>query len=198
MSRIISLPNANTASRVVAANSMKELLELLPIHVRPQMTVICERAYGLANKMASAGAQLDELEMHVQSNTLPPQIANASHKVQVCKEFTGQLALVSAHTKLAERGAAFAREQLGLHVDIKTAEFQYLHLSIQEDKWLPEVRKVISEYQGLASKHAVETPTPTISQIVGSADSQRVAQATGDSAPSSPPPLNQPCSQPRF
>ena len=70
---VSAIPAGATLDRVAQANTMKELLELIPIHVRPAMADICEKCYRISHKISTAGVQLDELKQHTHNNTFPPK-----------------------------------------------------------------------------------------------------------------------------
>ena len=163
MSRILSVPQQDVIARVSSANSMKELIELLPINVRPQMTDICEGCYRTAHKVASVAAQLDELEAHVAASTLPPQIAVRPYRVQVSKEFLGEGTLKTLHEKLEAEEKAYASQKLTSHVAIKTAELAHLTSLIKEDKWKPAVSKIASATRTLLEKYTFEIQAPPAS-----------------------------------
>lgn len=105
---------------------MKQLIELIPVNVRPQMAVICEKLFRVAQKCAAVGAQLDEINQHVNNSTLPPFISARTPNIQVSKEFVDNT-LVEPRVKVLETEAiAYGTQILNHHVAVKTAELAHL------------------------------------------------------------------------
>ena len=166
MSRIISLPiSANTADRISQANMMKELLELLPIPVKPPMTELCEMMYRIAHKAASVGAQLDDLKAKANSNQLPSAIHARPVKVQVCKEYASQSQFVSAERALERAAVAHAQSQLASWIDIKENEFRHLYGLASKAKITAVVNKIVTAhkegYRRFLVVPTVVAPTPS-------------------------------------
>ena len=109
---------------------MKELIELIPIHVRPQMGNICEKCYKHAHKIVSVGVQLDELKVHLKKSQsaaanaplpIPPQITIKKYTIQVCKSFVGKSQLVNAEQALEQAAWTLSLTQLEQPIQVKTA-----------------------------------------------------------------------------
>ena len=142
--RVTSAPSVSVAQRVSNANSMKELLELMPINVRAPLGELCEELFKGLHKAASVRTSLEELRKHQAEGTFPSAISIKAYTVQTCKEFWGSGELSAAQAALAKSAKAYTVSLLAAYISIKEKEFGHLRDLLAPTGYSDRIRSILS------------------------------------------------------
>lgn len=161
MSRITSLPATTASQRVSQANSYKELIDLIPVNVRPPMAMLCEELYRLSQKAATIGAAVDELTHHKESKSLPRTIAVSAPKLQTTKEFAGSGVTRQLQKQVEEFAAAYAAQIRDTTLQLKTQELEFLKGRLDQSTWGGRVTAIAADLVKRLGKPDAPTPSST-------------------------------------
>ena len=159
MSLITSLPTTAVSERVSQANSFKELVDLIPVNVRPPLAMLCEEIFKISQKASTIGVAVDELLFHQEKGTLPRTIAVTAPKVQTIKEFAGSGAQRLAMQKLYEEAATYAKKILYHTLAVKQAELEYLRKLQAPALWTPKVTAIADDLKKRLGQPSRQSPT---------------------------------------
>ena len=87
------------------------------------------------------------------------------------KSFVGKTQLLNAEAALEKAARTLALTQLEQHVQVKTAELEFLHAEALEVNWLPEVEKIVAGAKNAFERHfpttapEVTVPTPRLTEL---------------------------------
>lgn len=121
---------------------MRELLELMPINVRPQLAALCEQCFRTAQKAASVQGSLDEFKRFQAEKKVPPQISVRPYVLQCTKEFLGAGEYRTPVSLLEEKAQGYALQILDHLVQMKAEEVALLRKEIAYSRWNPVVEAI--------------------------------------------------------
>ena len=167
--RVASAPNTSVVDRVSQANSMRELIELLPVNVRHQLGSLCEEAYSVSHKRATIQAAVADLKACQAKKSPPRTIAVRPYKVQSTKEFAGSGAQRQGSSKLDQLAKAYALSIVDATLEIKEAELDHLGKLLDPAKWKSQVLAIGESARTRLGLSSAEAPaqlaaTPSSSQ----------------------------------
>lgn len=150
-----------TADSINTANTLGELVDLIPAPFRPRTEQVVNKAYRAAIKANHVRTYLSTLEKHKLDGTYPSEIGGRIliPAIQISKEYEATADCKKLSAGLASKAEAHRKESLTSVISWKKAELAYLQSSFAETSYkadmeavLKEVTRDISSDAGVAPK----------------------------------------------
>lgn len=166
------MPNSITSVRAVGsdpksflasisrADTLVELVDLVPAPFRPRMQDLVNKIYRAALKSNHARSYLATLEKHNADGTFPPEINGRIHPptIQISKEYTASSDCKSAMAQIDNDSRAHKKAMLTAAINLKTAEVTYLQSLFAETSYEGETKLIYTEVSRQLGADAGLTP----------------------------------------